>query len=225
MKLLAGGCSLIHGDELPDTETQQYSKLTYPALLADHLNLDYVCTAIPGAGNDTICRRVIEGITDDVVLVIVNWSFCNRFEFHYNDIGWQSLRYVSDWHKDRINSLSKPFYAELTHKYSRYKYVQDIILLQTFLKDKQIPFIFSSTDSDFLNSTTEMNTDSYYQQLYSLIDFSKWFFWLDQNNRTIGFNKWAAVNNYPMGEKNNHPLETAHFKTYELFKPTVEKII
>jgi hypothetical protein len=224
MKLLAGGCSLIYGDEMPDVNSIElgYSNLTYTALLAKHFDLEYTCVANSGAGNDAICRRVIERTTADVDLVVVNWSYYNRFEFHYKDIGWQSLKCPNTKFEDRISVLSKPFYSEITDMYSGYKYLQNIILLQTFLIAKKISFIFSSSEPEFFNESADIKRDLYYKQLYSLIDFSKWFFWKNPTtNQNTGFVYWTKKNNYPTGP-GNHPLELAHLKTYELILPQME---
>lgn len=222
MKLLAGGCSLIYGSEINDA-TIRFSRLTYPALIAKQFDLDYICVANPGNGNDAICRRVIEELTDDVKLVVVNWSYHDRFEFHYNDIGWQNLKFPNSAFEVKINELAKPFYSQLTELYSWYKYLQDILLLQTFLTDKNIPFIFSSADDEFFNNIT-IKSDELYQKLYSLIDFSKWFYWRDKFDNNIGFVKWAKTYDYPMGPA-HHPLESAHQGTYELIRPIVETIL
>jgi hypothetical protein len=225
MKLLAGGCSLIYGSEMPDEcqPKNQYSQLTYTALLAKKFNLEYMCVAAPGAGNDAISRRVIENIDNQVKLVIVNWSYHNRFEFNYYDIGWQSLKNLNTQHADRVSQLAKPFYSELTYLYSWYRYLQDIILLQTFLIKNKIPYVFSSADNDFFNTESTIKFDMYYKQLYDLIDFDNWFYWKDQD-RNCGFVTWAQKNQYPLGDL-THPLELAHFKTYELLKPQVENLL
>lgn len=223
MKLLAGGCSLIYGTEISDATTGP-SQLTYPALLARQFGLEYSCTANPGDGNDSICRKIIEAVDDEVGLVVVTWSYHDRFEFNYNNHGWQSLKNPNSMFVEQINQLAKPFYADLTEVYSWSKYIQDIVLLQTFLINKGIPFIFSSADDAFFNDSIVIKSDALYQQLYSLIDFTKWIYWHDSANNKVGFVKWAKTHNYPMGN-NGHPLELAHANTYKLVKPQVEMIL
>jgi len=222
MKLLAGGCSLIYGAELPDTALH-YSKLTYPALLSKHFDFEYVCVANPGDGNDAIFRKVIEATNDEIGFVVVNWSYHDRFEFHHNTHGWQSLRYTNVNFKDEFATLAKTFYASLTEIYSWPKYVQSIILLQNFLLDKNIPFIFSSSDDDFFDSSNPITVNPYYQKLLALIDFNRWFYWTDTNGKKIGFNNWAKIQNYPLGP-GNHPLELAHYKTFELVKDQIKEL-
>jgi hypothetical protein len=223
MKLLAGGCSLIHGTEMPDAVTG-HSQLTYPALLAKQFNLEYKCVAVPGGGNDTICRQVIEGIDDTVGLVIVMWSYYDRFEFHFGKDGWQNLKYPSNALRNQVDELAKPFYSQLTDIYAWNKYLQDIIVLQTFLTNNNISFIFSSADTEFFDVSRTIAFDSRYQKLYNLIDFSKWVYWNDKVDKKVGFVNWARSYGYPLGSS-QHPLELAHNKAYELIKPQMETIL
>jgi hypothetical protein len=223
MNLLAGGCSLIYGNEISDATTT-YSQLTYPALLAKHLGLSYKCTANPGDGNDSICRKIIEATDQQVKLVVVNWSYHNRFEFHYTEKGWQSLTCTNSLYKNLVSDLSVPFFKELTEIYSWSKYLQDIILLQTFLNSKNIPYIFSSSDNEFFNENNVIKYNLLYQKLYELIDFTRWFYWNDDFGNKIGILKWAKINNYPVGP-NHHPLELAHLKTYEIIKNQMEALL
>jgi hypothetical protein len=226
MKLLAGGCSLIYGSELPDTlDNGSYSQLTYTALLAQHHNLDYQCVALPGVGNDTIARQVVEHIDSQMTaLVIVNWSYKDRAEFHYNDIGWQSLQYPNTEYASRINQLAKPFYSDVTDTYLWYKHLQEIVCLQTILNDKKIPFIFSSADYQFFNQENVIHSKAH-KELYELIDFTHWFFWKNpENGNHTSFINWAKKYNYPLGPL-LHPLELAHYQTFELLKLRTDTIL
>jgi hypothetical protein len=223
MKLLAGGCSFIYGSELSDAITN-YSCLTYPALLSKKFDLEYKCVATPGNGNDAICRQVIEGIDNTVGLVIVMWSYYDRFEFHFGKDGWQNLKCPNDSFKNQVNELTKPFYSQLTDIYAWNKYLQDIILLQTFLTNNNIPFIFSSADNQFFDNSRTIVFDSRYQKLYNLIDFSKWVYWTDKADNKVGFVNWAKIYGYPLGP-GQHPLTLAHTKAYESIEPCVGKVL
>ena len=221
MKLLAAGCSLIYGSELVDEKPhdQGYSQLTYPALLAKHLNLEYQCAARPGFGNDAIARTMLDNFDETVSLVIINWSYIDRFEFHYKDIGWQNIKDGLDqgnYLTDQICKLAKPFYSDLTPEYSYYRYLEDIFTCQEFLNKQQVPYIFSSTDRRFVNQEYIVNLGTAHKNLYNAIDFSPWFFWKTNQTKT-GFLEWATQNNYPRGVA-GHPLESAHRDTYELIK-------
>ena len=57
------GCSFVFGTDLPDAASQEvcakFSRLTWPALIAQHLNFDYQCYAKPGSGNLQILERLL----------------------------------------------------------------------------------------------------------------------------------------------------------------------
>ena len=98
--LIAGGDSFVYGSELADCfiehdglAREQVSQLTYPALIAKELNLDYVCTARPGYSNRAICRTVMDACEqhkDHIKLAIVSWSFLGRYEFRFKD-SWEQI--------------------------------------------------------------------------------------------------------------------------------------
>lgn len=99
-KLIAGGDSFIYGSELADcfvehdgVAVEQASQLTYPALIAKELNLDYVCAARPGYSNRAICRTVMDNCEqhkEDIKLAIITWSFSGRYEFRFKD-SWEQI--------------------------------------------------------------------------------------------------------------------------------------
>ena len=84
---IAGGDSFTFGSELPDCTETVYSKMTWSALLAKHMNLDYECVAKPGSGNNAIMRLVIEAVENNpgTAFVAVMWSWPGRFEIKVND--------------------------------------------------------------------------------------------------------------------------------------------
>lgn len=99
-KLLAGGDSFTYGSELkgcfklqkdaPPVET--YSLHSYSSLLAQELNLEYVCAAVPGNSNSAIRRNTMDMCEqhDDIERVIVMWTFPNRYEFKFED-KWEQI--------------------------------------------------------------------------------------------------------------------------------------
>lgn len=83
MKLKSFGCSHIYGSEMPDLGTRKIiegSNLTWPALVAGHLNLEYSTHAWPGRGNLFIAEQVLNHITEPALFVI-NWTYIDRFDF------------------------------------------------------------------------------------------------------------------------------------------------
>lgn len=224
MKLLASGCSLIFGSELEggiaDRENSP-SNLTYPALLAQHTNLEYKCVATPGNGNDAIARSIVANLDDTVGLVVVNWSYRERWEFNFSDWGWQNFRSHSKHPEleNRRHALRKYFIAEATPKYTYYKSLHEIVFLQNYLKTRNIPYIFSAADYDDINRSVIETLDNEQINLLNSIDFEHWFIW-EHNSELCGFLRWAERSQLPCGQ-HGHPLEEAHRKTFEIIKHKV----
>ena len=86
MKLKSFGCSFIFGTDLHDDSRYRPkatpSNYTWPALLAQHHNLDYVCYARPGAGNLEIVERLLSQLTDtEPAFYVIGWTWIDRFSY------------------------------------------------------------------------------------------------------------------------------------------------
>lgn len=76
MKLKSFGCSFIYGSDLKSTRS------TWPALLAQHYNLDYRCHACPGSGNLRIAESVLNELADpEPAVYVVGWTWIDRFDY------------------------------------------------------------------------------------------------------------------------------------------------
>jgi hypothetical protein len=228
MKLLASGCSFIYGSELSDEQpgTGGHSRLTFSALLARYLNLEYVCAARPGCGSDSIVRSVIENLNQDVGLVTVNWSYLDRYEYHHPTAGWQNLGAVTNpGHScyNDLNNLSKLFFTGLTPEYSWYKYLSDMVFLQELLKNQKIPYIFTTAESNFYNKEEIIKLGTAHKNLYNMIDFESWHHW-EWGDKLVGFVAWAGGHYYPVAD-GGHPLEAAHQITFELLKEKASNLL
>jgi hypothetical protein len=91
--LIAGGDSFTWGSELPDQHMDHLvnipSNKTWSALLAQHLNHNYICLAKPGCGNNTITRRIISEIANhpnEEIYVAVMWTYTHRSEIKLRNI-------------------------------------------------------------------------------------------------------------------------------------------
>lgn len=137
-KLIVGGDSYIWGNELTDSNNSHYSQLTWPALLAQYLKLDYECVAQYGAANNAISRHVLNCCEKfkniNSIFVIVQWTFDNRFEFRMRydtmqaDSPWYS---ITDWTiKEDVSVIKESFQThsqEIYDYYARYiKNAQDL---------------------------------------------------------------------------------------------------
>ena len=89
--LIAGGDSFTFGSELPS------GNHAWSALLAERMNMEYLCTALPAASNSSIRRRVINAVHQHKhrdLFVAVMWSFPNRYEFRF---AYDTVNYDSPW--------------------------------------------------------------------------------------------------------------------------------
>jgi len=241
MILVAGGDSFTWGTEMADCTETVYSQSTFPALLARAQGLDYQCVARPGNANDAIARMVIdrcETVTDTPV-VIVAWSFVTRYEFRFtypinSPISpWCSI--TPDLNKAQVHHFANDFFKHVgtDPDYQKYNTLRAIILLQTYLEQKSIPYLFLPTDNHFYVSNTA-GADPIVATLYNMVNWDHWFFfpgateaWNTTDPR--GFYQWAVETKYKCGQY-QHPLEDAHRdaaqlierKFNELFKKTLQ---
>ena len=251
MIIVAGGDSFVWGIELADckhTNEGGHSQVTWPARLAKQNNFEYQCVAQPGAGNDTISRNIIkqcEELGAANIAVIVQWTFPWRFEFCYVDpIGWVnfdlqvvSQEFNSHWADKEIKKFkqlgilefAQTFYKLIgTHDYWQiYSTFKEILLLQGYLKSKNIPYLFSTSDDIFYHHT--ILTDVYIKNLYNQIDQNNWYLFPPgtEANETItprGFYQWAVENKNSIGP-GHHPLEQAHCDAADLIKDKFNELV
>ena len=256
MILVAGGDSFIWGIDLTDHKFCSqggHSMSTWPALLAQQHNLEYICTATPGGSNDSVVRSIVK-ICEEIdnpndIVVAVQWTFPWRFGFKYIDpIGW----YDFDLHIINNNEFSNTaarkthntlkqygvtdfadkFYKVIgtTEYWPVYNTVKEILLLQGYLKSKNIPYLFTAADNCIVqNFTIEQPADVYVKNLYDQIDQTNWFWFPkgSEEHETVqprGFYQWAMENKYSVGVT-NHPLELAHLDASKLIKEQFNELV
>lgn len=238
--LVAGGDSFVWGTELADVTFANWSKNTYSALLAQNAGLEYVCAARPGNSNDAIARMTIaecerQNLLGEKILVIVSWTFITRYEFLFNYAinspisPWASINL---WGGDKpaVAEFSKMFFKHVgsntTHQ--QYNSLQATILLQTYLKQKNIPYLFTMSDNNSCSRYMEI-VDSNVESLRNLIDWDNWYFFppgntIHETTDPRGFYQWAAEEKYDIGPR-LHPLEEAHANAYLLLKEKFNEMV
>jgi hypothetical protein len=100
MIIIAGGDSFIFGNELRDQQESMFSSKTFPAILAQ--GAEYHCAAWPGNANNAISRMTMaacERFKKQKPIVIVTWTFCQRYEFRFN---YSTKQRISPWYS--VNS-------------------------------------------------------------------------------------------------------------------------
>ena len=254
MILVAGGDSFIWGTDLADhkhTRQDGHSNSTWPAQLATEYSMEYRCAAWPGLSNNEVARRVLEQcelINDpDNTTVVVQWTFPWRFCYRCADIGWYTFdlqvvtkKFQDAWTEKEIKRLEKIGVLEFAHSFYKsigsteywpvYDTIREILLLQGYLKSKNINYMFTAADNClFENMTISKPTDVYVRQLYDQIDFNHWV-WFPKGteaNETLtprGFYQWALENKYITGTT-GHPLELAHADAKEIIKGKFNELV
>lgn len=174
-KLIAHGCSFTYGDELPDTN------LSWPVVLAKKLNTQCTNLGVPGYSNDSILDDLIKADLSDA-FVIVCWT-----------------TYL------RQRNTPIRIVASMDDKSLYGKWLLQVILLQDYLKTKQVPYLF------FNAFDTQHQYDKYkndFTDYKDKIDTSNFLGWPYE-----GFVEWAWPS--PTGPR-GHPLEEGHAKVAEV---------
>ena len=238
-RLIAGGDSFIYGSELADcvdsNGQEQVSQLTYPALIAKELGMEYECVARPGYSNAAIRRTVMNACEqyDDIDLVIVSWSFTGRYEFRINQ-KWQQ---ISSWtaiddvkeiekkfqfdnpivlkhHADELaqakqsglSNFAQWFYANTDYVAEAYDTLSNIVMLEQYLMLNDIPYIFTAADRNSIDVKVKDESIVALQN-----QLGKLWGWFDNK----GFYTWAQDMKYPFAT--THPREEAHIEEAHIF--------
>ena len=218
MNLKSFGCSFIYGSELSDEiiydpskkQPPNYSKLTWAAHLAQHLNYNYLCYAKPGAGNLQIAERALTHLaTNETALFVINWTFIDRFDYfdinnptRFFDNTWSTLMPIDE------TATAKTYYKNL-HSEIRDKLttLMSIKLVLDTLHQKNCPFIMTYMDDLMFDKqwhTTPAITD---MQDYILPHMSTF--------DGLNLQQFTKKNGYPI-TRIGHPLEQAHAAAGEL---------
>ena len=91
MRLVTFGCSYTYGHGLSDCFTPPYgagpvpSKFAWPQLVANELNMDCINMSAPGVSNKEILNTLLNFKFDSTDVVIVMWSFIERWCLFKNE--------------------------------------------------------------------------------------------------------------------------------------------
>ena len=214
-KIVSAGCSFIHGSELGDEVP--YSQLTYPALTAKHLGVEYNCVAYPSASNQGIAKQILESKADWQSFYIVQWTYPSRFGVHLNqlikgknnqpttwlDLAPNSWDYdIKAFHEYReysqqlneigIPELSKKIYTYVGHKQYMFQTELCMRAVKGYLESQGAQYVFLPACDD----VAELTMHSFEGK---------------------GFIEWCSDKNFPVG-KHKHPLHEAHQEACTLLK-------
>jgi hypothetical protein len=208
MKIKSFGCSFIFGSELHDNPessvlvnpTGQFSRLTWPALLAQKLNFEYDCHARPGSGNLQITERILNACANlDSDFFIICWTYIDRFDYIESLDPWQPWSTITPTSDSREAKL---YYQYLNSEYQ--DKLSTLICIKTVidtLLQKNIKFLMTYMDNlmfdqNWHSTPSIRNLQGYIKPYMTTF-----------NNQT--FLDFSRANGYPISNK-LHPLELAH---------------
>jgi len=243
-RLLAGGCSLMWGAELSDSPDHAGatppSQKTWPALWAKSRGIKYTTCAQCGYSNQGVARAMINSIETfgSPDYVIMQWTFLGRYEIRFNNIVDGNFFTLNHWLGEEIDydipeliaykkqfdgspmmDLAKIWYRHVDNIETRiYTYLKEQVSLATYLKYKNIPFVFTETENDYL-SLDEQITDV---SVKTLLKLRREMPVLAFNRQ--GFYEWAVANNLAIPPK-SHPNDQAHVLAFNMLQDQLDKIL
>jgi hypothetical protein len=208
MKLKSFGCSFIFGSELSDNPeslvianpVNQFSHLTWPALLAQKEGYGYDCHARPGSGNLQIAERVLNQCSEvDSEFFIIGWTYIDRFDYIGPWDMWQPWRTIVPGDHDNLSTTYyQNLHSEYKDKLSTLIYIKTVI---DTLIEKNIKFIMTYIDDlmfdqNWHSTPATIELQSYIKPYMTTFDGLNFLDWSQQRGFAIG--------------KFQHPLEPAH---------------
>ena len=137
MDIKSFGCSFIFGSELADQFESTPSRSTWPALLANHLNVGYQSYARPGIGNLQIAEQILNHLSP--ALYIIGWTWIDRFDYaDSKSAQWHTILPVD------TDPIAHHYYRDLHSQYrDKLTTLMNIKLVIDTLKQKDYPFIMT----------------------------------------------------------------------------------
>ena len=208
-RLIAFGSSPIIYTHSKDTSLEN---VTYPAIIAQKLDREYLCIAKRWMSNSKIARKILSFEFEPGDVVLVTWTSTMRAEFR-SEHGWFGINRESI----KSGSFEETWYQgpgnwEYTSIMTALK---EMLLAQTFLKSKGISYLFLFDNSEYLQSYRVANPDEYLGAMISMLD-QTCILSFENNN---GFINWCQEEKYEFdgvpGEKRGYPIQAAHQRAAE----------
>lgn len=223
MSLFFIGCSFTYGDDLSDP-----GKTSWPALVAGKNK--FVNAAVSGGTNERTMYQVIKNI-DQYQKFYIAWTYIERFTRYRQDNNHEvnfnpMCKHVLYGNDREFKDYAKLHYGVWYNDLFAFKcWLQQIILLQRYLDNKNKPYIMINTVHNNIHSWSQdwttfndsvksllcfdiMNDDqlfSEHQEIQNLLDD------IDKD-RFIGWGQWSItdlLDRYPLGAT-GHLLEDGH---------------
>lgn len=174
--MIAAGDSFTYGEELNDIQQ------AWPCLVAKKLDLSIINLGAPGGSNARSIRLLLEQDITDVALVCIGWSHYDRIEV-CDEVGifdtWpggyrKKFREEAPWRSQLIDYISRHHNDDYLYQ----QYLFNIILIQSWLKSNQIPYVMMDA---FGNHKDTRRWSSRFQPLMQQIDKTHFIGWPDQS--------------------------------------------
>jgi len=224
MKIRSFGCSFIFGTDLSDANEKSApihaSQLTWPALIAKKLGLEYKCHARGGMGNLFVLDEILtisKQYPED--FFIVGWTWIDRFDYS-DPNGRHFYKKYGDWRTftPGISDESSVFYYKKIHseyrdKLTNLSYIKTVIDILSSQKSK---FIMTYMDKILLhkNWTVSPGINALQDSILPYLH--------DFDGKT--FLDWSRDRGYAISNT-WHPLEQAHSAAADYMAPIIDAIL
>lgn len=196
-RVLTVGCSFTFGAELQNPHAD-----AWPIVLGCKNNWEVNNRGLGGASNDRSVRVVFDEIENNYDLIIVAWTVPDRFEVAYNNATIDIN--VNSGDRRKLPWVTEYYAKHYDRFYSYSKWLKQVILLQSYLKQRNQRYLFCST----FGMWSDLRSDSYeeysvkLQSLISQVDAHNYVDWPQW-----GMTDWMGdCDKGPDG----HPLESGH---------------
>lgn len=167
--MLISGCSHTAGCEILEAG-EDAPDLAYGAHIAKHFGFDWVNISNDGASNEHIVNATINWVLSQPkdeykdLVVLVGWSTVPRLSFYHEDhlihttpglVGNKDAinRMIKNMGcGDELHELIEYYFGMLDHKTYINQWFNDIIYLDSFMKNNNIPYIMVNTAMHYYES-------------------------------------------------------------------------
>ena len=211
---LSGNPDTYNSHDVPLCRTEAQDEyrisMSWGGQLAKMLRTKVINDSCPGSSNHRIVRTTVDHLCShqNISLVVIGWSHSARAEHWDNRRNrWiQRLPSEVDWLKGERLDMAKRYWKLTLNRYAAVdEYLRGVILLQSFLQARRIPYLFfngiSPIDPDIDRGVFQHLTDQISKRRYLRRDTPEW----------NCFQAWAIQNGFPLGPE-RHPLEEGHLE-------------
>jgi hypothetical protein len=209
MKLKSFGCSFMAGTDLVSPAS------TWPAIVANDLNLDYQCYARPGIGNLQIMELVLDHCQQDGAIFVINWAWIDRFDFvDVSTESWHTLRPAldhthADFYYRNLHSQYRDMFTNLCYIHTAIHFL--ISQNQRFIMTYMDYLLFETVDQNWHRSrAVQVLQNKIHPYLKD---------WQGKN-----FLDWSRAQGYDISPA-WHPQDSAHQAAADYMLPKIDAIL